>query len=161
MKVLQQIMRIVFPLLPFLIGALIRAIHNGLTMQVFNPPELTFSMALLCMICFQDASLLSNKVLGSSLASLFSILMVFFIVMFAVSLFIQIDTATALSEVAVKVQDALGAGSTFSPQEFPNHINKTQKTFDVIRRIAIWSSLFVGIGILVTSVRYGLLEKQP
>lgn len=86
------------PMLPFLIGAVIRAI-SGIqgVKNVFDVGELSFSMAMLCLFVLTSASRVTDKSIRDSLTAVWVCGAVIFLVLFAVSSFakVQIESSTS------------------------------------------------------------------
>ena len=85
---------VLLPLTPFLVGALLRYFYQGsFSLSIFDPLELSFSMAILSLLIAINASKLRDKDLADSLSYLYFIAMFFFLIVFVcASLFnIQIN----------------------------------------------------------------------
>lgn len=115
--------RVLLPLGPFFVGASIRYVHDGtVNRSLFDPTELSFSMAMLCLLVSFSINKLDDKDLADSLNGLYGVALLFFFAMFAASSFIKIRLEYHVFEYISLVKDSI-ANNPQLPQNIIDKIN--------------------------------------
>ena len=112
------------------------------------------------MIKSTDASRLDNRELRDSLVRIFRFLMITFLVLFAVSLFIQIDISATLTHLATEARNCIANQQVLPPGCLPSYVARFEQTLDVLRVITLALSLAVAPLAVYTSIRYDLQETS-
>ena len=104
---------LVLPLIPFIFGTLIRfVLHGPFICAIFDPAELSFSMAMLCFLVTLNASKLRDNSLAEGI-SFFNILgMIIFISLFVLTVFTKVLVDNNMLEILGAVKKALTDGRT-------------------------------------------------
>jgi len=83
---------LLLPLIPFVAGWLVRSLNFGeFSLDYFNPGELSFSMSMLCLIMMLNGKRLSDEDANEIIFTLFFVIMVVFICIFAINTYMQTE----------------------------------------------------------------------
>jgi len=153
--------KVLFPLLPFAIAALIRYLNSSqFSWQIFDGGELSFSMAISSILIMSSASRLPDKALRDSLTTIYIFILVFFLVMFACSSLLKVQTESDMSTQINQLKNLLQPGSNVPPSALlivdNMHANGSLKVFDTIRKCAFFFSLITVPGAIIIKSRYPL-----
>ncbi len=145
---------IVLPLTPALIGASIRLIHDGLSIDIFEPGELAFSLAMFCLLGAVSARRVTDREYRDTAFTAFTVGVAFFMSMFAISVLIAAQLSSAM-EAAI---GDLTAGFSQTPAPSSAVIDElarvnerlhTRKTFKTILLfVGTMGFLFVGTALV-------------
>lgn len=82
--------RVLLPLTPFLVGAVIRYLYVGSVQRsIFDPAELSFSMAMLSLLVLLSIGKLDDRSLAESLSGFYTLILVMFLVFFSFASFLK------------------------------------------------------------------------
>jgi hypothetical protein len=99
---------LLLPLTPFITGALIRGVSGVQGYQsVFDVGELSFSMAMLCLLVVVSAGRVQDQNLRESLVGIWIFAGVIFLALFVVSTFVKIEIDAGTTELLQSFQAAL------------------------------------------------------
>jgi hypothetical protein len=104
--------KILLPLLPFLVGVLVRSLHlGGFSLEVFDGVELSFSMAMLSTLVLERANRLDDRHLRTSIAGVFLIALVAFFFLFSVQLYLKVGVELTSVDMVAKLKNTLQVNS--------------------------------------------------
>jgi hypothetical protein len=138
---------LVLPLTPFITGAIIRAV-SGLQgyQSVFDVGELSFSMAMLCLLLVVSAGRLSDHHLREALVGLWILAGVIFLALFVVSTFVKVQIDSGTNDLILAIQKVVSTGGPLSTMRTSDPV--VEKFVKMLDRI--W--LFVVIPAIPTVV---------
>jgi hypothetical protein len=152
---------IIFPLLPFIIGALIRFFASGFfSFEILDGSELSFSMAI-CYVLFRDNITQITDIQSQKSLNAFSTIIVFvFLVMFAISNWIKIELQTEMTASIAKLKELAKSGPV-QPEVLIQalseiHENKFSKTLDLIKNTAATFTLLAIFVAIIIRGRFKL-----
>lgn len=156
---------VVLPLTPFIIGAAIRVIRShDISIAAFDPGELTFSLAMLCLLGVAAAWRLQDRDDRDVAFAIFVIGVAFFVSMFAFT----IVEESRLSEVRASAMNSaishLSSGAALSAGEISDLVkSKEQQASERTLQTIFYVVLAVGIATVITALglrnRYGLGDE--
>lgn len=146
---------VVLPLAPFVVGAAVRWAHLGeASLEVVNPAELSFSVAMVCLLVMSSASRLPNPHLRDAIGSIFGFGLVIMVALFAGVVFLEVELQSALLRVYEHARaGGVGVGS-FSPEAYDIYF----ATFERLRNLILWVCAVVLPAAVVSNHRYQLAE---
>ena len=154
------IKRLLLPLLPFFIGVLIRTILQvSFKCHIIDPAELSFSMAMLCFFVSLSASKNRDKNIADTLSTIFMWFLVYFVILFTLSLIGRVYIENSLTEALQKVRNLLEVGgSKLDMLKILNseEAEKYKSIIDVVRWFAIIPSIFVLVTSIICKYNYKL-----
>lgn len=144
---------VLVPLIPFLIGALIRLLENGITWSVLKPVQLTFALAMFCLFVYVSASRLDNSKYKETIQSVYVLGMAFFIALFTYATVLDSQLSGIHNRTIDKFIEAAEAEKLMSKemikqyaqQDMINNINNTNTR--VILLSLMGGIVFVGFGV--------------
>jgi hypothetical protein len=137
---------LLLPLTPFITGAIIRAVAGMHGYQdVFDVGELSFSMAMLCLLVVASASRVSDQHLRESLVGIWIVPGVIFLALFALSTFAKVQIDSGMKDLLLSVQRTASTGGQLGT--FPVPDQAVEKFARILQRV--W--LFVVIPAILTS----------
>jgi surface polysaccharide O-acyltransferase-like enzyme len=148
---------LLLPLSPFVVGALIRTLQNGsLSLDVLDPGELSFSMAImLCMVSI-SAGRLNNEQLRDSLTNMYLVGVIVFLVLFTLSIFLQSDIEKCLKEILSVASASARDSIPVSTSSIPPRIIYFSDFLSRIRIATIGLSLFIAPITIWSATKYNL-----
>jgi hypothetical protein len=110
---------ILVALIPFGIGALIRALSGAQGRRdIFDAGDLCFSMAMLSMLVISSASRLTDKGLRDGITSLFVMSVILFVVLFAFTSFAKTQLEFLNADIVSQLRGSLQSGNKLSVDGF-------------------------------------------
>jgi hypothetical protein len=156
MKVLGWFLKnVLLPLLPFVIATVIRYINLGqLSLQILDGGELSFSMAMSCILILSSVSRLSDKEARDVITNILYIGVGLFVAMFACSILAKVHMESIVSTGVGQLKDHLQLGSnvTISEIQMVNNMYTDEylQILDDIRIVALLlSSIALPIMIVI------------
>lgn len=148
---------VVLPLVPAVVGALMRALFsNEWGITAIEPGELAFSIALMALLALGGASRLDDRELRDALWPLFTMIATIAMCLFAGSLLVSVLAAQVQKELII----AASAGLAGGPAEL---VAKLANYSEILQRIRLFSIggaiLSIGVTGLATH-KYGLDDAQ-
>ena len=99
---------VLLPLLPFIVGACIRSVHLGqLSLEIVDPAELSFSMAMVCILANRGAGKLTDKPLSDTLTSLYFVCIVLFLALFTYAAVVRLQLESSMNKEIMTLSDLL------------------------------------------------------
>lgn len=144
---------VLVPLIPFLIGALIRLLENGIAWSVLKPVQLTFALAMFCLFVYVSASRLDHSKFKETIQSIYVLGMAFFIALFTYATVLDSQLSGIHNRTIEKLIEAAEAEKLvpkemikqYAQQDMINHINETNTK--VILLSLMGGIVFVGFGV--------------
>ena len=110
--------RVLLPLTPFLVGALIRWVYVGrVQWSTFDVGELSFSMAMLSLLMLVSVGKLDDRTLSDLLCSLYTFLLVVFVAMFGCTTLFKTQLDSHFTSLVIQLRQSLQVG-----QSVPNSV---------------------------------------
>ncbi|MGB0385169.1 MAG: hypothetical protein ACPGWR_10125 [Ardenticatenaceae bacterium] len=128
------------PLIPFLIGALIRWLENGIGWNAFKPVQLTFALAMFCLLVYASAERLDRLQYKETIQSIYVLGMVLFIALFTYATVKDSQLSELHNRTRDKLIEAAEAQGCVSKETVNQHAQE-----DVIDNINNTNTLVVGI----------------
>jgi uncharacterized membrane protein YoaK (UPF0700 family) len=156
---------VVLPLTPFVIGATIRIIRSGtITISAFDPGELAFSLAMLCVIGVASARRLQDRDDRDVSFSIFVIGVAFFVSMFAFAVIEESRLINVRNEAMTAAITQLKSGTGLSSNQVTElSRDKEQRASERTLHTIFWVLVVVGAIIVPTMLalrdRYGLGDE--
>lgn len=148
---------VLLPLTPFFVGALIRTLHTGrVTLESFNPAELSFSMAMMSLVVSMSASKLTNPDLKDSITYMYQIALIIFLALFACAVFLQTDIEVSVEGVWRLAESKLQSTGNLTSADIPKQINQFKEILDRFRVAIIIMSVIVLPVTIISNKKYGL-----
>ncbi|HXU30105.1 MAG TPA: hypothetical protein VN851_05960 [Thermoanaerobaculia bacterium] len=150
---------LVLPLTPFLVGALVRYLYAGeFNLEALSPAELSFSMAMMSLVISTKASQIPQPNVRGAITSLYRVGVVVFVVLFALSMFLETDISTTYKAAWDGIQSQLAAGKRVSSGDLSPHIALFCKIVDRLRYSTIIFSLLMIPLTIITILKYDMEE---
>lgn len=149
---------VIFPLIPFIIGFLIRLAYakGSFSMDLLNPPELSFSISIISLFLIMSASRIDNKQLRDAISYIFFGSLVIAIVMFAITLFLQIDINYCLNAIYIKTQSYCSTGTPLLITENSDRITFFNDVLKFFRWIILILTCIVIPSSIICKYKYDL-----
>lgn len=104
------IRQLILPLMPFLIGTLVRYFYFGFSWSIFDPSLLSFSMAMLCYLVIISSVNIEDSILRKELSDFFAGGLIIFLVAFAVINYISVSMEASFLINIEKIIDSNSSG---------------------------------------------------
>jgi len=146
---------LLLPLTPFITGAIIRGVSGVQGYQsVFDVGELSFSMAMLCLLVVVSAGRVQDQNLRESLVGLWIFAGVIFLALFVVSTFVKVQIDTGTADLLQSLQAALSHNpSSNIAQTTSPEVDKLAKMLD---RIWIFAAVpAIPTALLAAACKFG------
>ena len=142
--------RVILPLTPSIVGIFIRYIHTGVfSVFLFNPMELSFSIAMLCLLVLFSIQKIEDREIRNILSVIYIILLIFFIGIFALSNFLDVHIDQLYKTSSLHVDYGFSKIKTPKPTSTFLDIENYEIMFERLRRSVL---VFTCVIILVTIV---------
>lgn len=153
------IKHILLPLTPFVIGAVVRSVYGGdFHIDTLSAAELSFSMAMMALIVSTKTAQIKDRHLSEALTSLYQIILIVYLALFAVTMFLETDVNTLLETLFLTAQNQLANGQQLVEKDLPERIVIFQDILVRLRILAISLSVFV-IPLTIYAIRKYELEE--
>jgi hypothetical protein len=143
------------PLTPFITGAIIRGVGGVQGYQsVFDVAELSFSMAMLCLLVVASAGRISDPHLRESLVGLWIFVGVVFLALFVLSTFVKVQIDAATGDLMNNVQKVLSGSTQITSLRVPDpSVENLARILDRIWSFA--AILAVPTALLAATCKFG------
>ena len=132
------------PLIPFLIGALIRWLENGIGWNAFKPVQLTFALAMFCLLVYASAERLDSLQYKETIQTIYVLGMVLFIALFTYATVKDSQLSGIHNRTRDKLIEAAEDPGWASKEMINQHVQQ-----DVIDNINNTNTLVVGISVVL------------
>ena len=138
---------ILFPLVPFFSGFLIRYVYIGnFNIGLINPAELSYSMALLSILMIISSTNIDNRDHRDNITIIFIFSLIIFLLYFIISHYLQYDMSDCLKTINDKAQLSVSSGGkidNFYIKSLNMQINKSNNMLNNIRFLTIWFAISI------------------
>jgi hypothetical protein len=142
---------VLLPLTPLIAGFFIRTVHLGtLSFSSLSPVELCFSMAMISFVISSNAAKLNDAIKRDALTHAFQMGVLIFVIVFALSLYLEIDILFSLKKMMADIQESLKQEQIITKECLPPRIGEFESQMAIFRIAAIVLS-FVVIPIAIYS----------
>ncbi len=152
---------LLLPLLPFGLGALIRILSAlSIDRSAFDPADLSFSLAILCLLVSVSARKLQDPHTSSSISSMFIMFGCLFLTLFAITTLWKFDADATSAGMLEDARRYISSGGT-SIAAVGDVVTRTQfvstlQRIDAVRQITFIVAGFVIFLAIVCEYRYKL-----
>ncbi|MBN1762543.1 MAG: hypothetical protein JW878_05640 [Methanomicrobia archaeon] len=152
---------ILFPLIPFLLGSLMRYFYQELTFwSILDPSDLSFSMTIICFLAAISARKLRDEDLADGLSIVFFGLMFTFLVAFvcvgAAHMEIEESLMSSIEDINDKPENYININQTISHNL--QIIEKSEARLSKITKFEVVLSCITIPSIIILKIRYKLGE---
>ena len=139
---------VLFPLIPFVIGTLVRYFYQGsLSLSIFDPAELSFSMSIISLLVIIGANKLNDKHLADSLLYLYVLSLFLFLAAFVCASSSEMELKGLINLSIENYKNTPQYGSNITSATFQTHysnqIEAVNSRISLIRIFTIYLSCIV------------------
>ena len=148
---------LLLPLTPFFIGVLFRYLHQGcFRFNFLKPAELNFSMAMLSLVVSVNASKITNPTLRTYVVSSFRAGLYFFLALFALSIFLDIDIQNSLTRICGVFELAINSKAVITSSDLLLRLREFEAILSRVRWVTIVLAILTIIFACIYNKRYKL-----